>query len=83
LCGVHCINTLLQGPFMTEWDLAKIAQELDAMERNLMASQGVDTKDFLKYAAEESGNVAGDGMFSIQVRICPQSCTKKSRCSAK
>jgi Ataxin-3 len=72
LCGVHCINTLLQGPYMTEWDLAKIAQELDALERNLMASQGVDTQDFIKFAAEESGNVARDGMFSIQVRTRQQ-----------
>lgn len=32
-----------------------------------MASQGVNTQDFIKFAAEESGNVRGDGMFSIQV----------------
>jgi Ataxin-3 len=54
---------------VTEWDLAMIAQELDALEHSLMASQGVDTADFLKFAAEESGNVARDGMFSIQVGL--------------
>lgn len=69
LCGVHCVNSLLQGPFFSEWDLAKIAQDLDALERSLMASHGVNTPDFIKYAAEDSGNVARDGMFSIQVRV--------------
>lgn len=44
-----------------------MAQDLDELERRLMSSQGVNTPDFLKYAAEESGNVARDGMFSIQV----------------
>ena len=70
LCGVHCLNTLLQGPMFTEWDLAKVAQDLDAMEHKLMASQGMHTSDFIKYAAEDSGNVASDGMFSIQASSC-------------
>jgi ataxin-3 len=33
LCGVHCINTLLQGRYVNEVELAGIAQELDALER--------------------------------------------------
>lgn len=69
LCGVHCVNSLLQGPLFNEWDLAKMAQELDEKERTLMASHGMNTPEFIKYAAEESGNVARDGMFSIQVRF--------------
>lgn len=69
LCGVHCVNSLLQGPFFNEWDLAKIAQDFDDLERSLMASNGTNTADFIKYAAEDSGNVARDGMFSIQVRL--------------
>jgi ataxin-3 len=24
LCGVHCINTLLQGPYLNELDLAQV-----------------------------------------------------------
>jgi ataxin-3 len=24
LCGVHCINTLLQGPYFNELDLAQV-----------------------------------------------------------
>ena len=67
LCGVHCLNTLLQGQFISEWDLAKIAHEFDALEANLMGQQGMNTPDYIKFAAEGSGNVARDGMFSIQV----------------
>lgn len=36
MCGVHCINSLLQGPFYNEVELANIALELDAKERELM-----------------------------------------------
>lgn len=32
-----------------------------------MAESGLDTEDFLRYAAEGSGNVDASGMFSIQV----------------
>jgi hypothetical protein len=71
---VHAINTLLQGPIMNEWSLAKIAQDLDALELSLMASQGLDTEDYKRFAAEESGNVAGSGMFSIQVRLIWYGC---------
>lgn len=67
LCGVHCLNTLLQGPYFTELDLAEIAHQLDALERQVMEESGVDSVDYLKYMAEDSGNVAADGMFSIQV----------------
>jgi Josephin len=80
LCGVHCLNTLLQGPYFSEWDLSAIAQKLDELERKLMGQRGFDTPDFVKFAAEGSGNVARDGMFSIQVcehsffmyGMCPQ-----------
>ncbi|GLC57851.1 hypothetical protein PLESTB_001280800 [Pleodorina starrii] len=58
LCGVHCLNTLLQGPYFNEIDLAQIAQGLDELERALVGEGGL---------GEASGNVAMDGMFSIQV----------------
>jgi ataxin-3 len=32
-----------------------------------MAEEGVESADFLKFLAEDSGNVAGDGNFSVQV----------------
>lgn len=65
---MHCLNALLQGPYINEWDLASIAHEFDEMEAQLMGQQGLDTPEYLKFAAEGSGNVARDGMFSIQVR---------------
>ena len=67
LCGQHALNSLLQGPYFTAGDLTAIAVELDERERNLMRESGVESADFLKYMAEDSGNAAVDGNFSIQV----------------
>nr|XP_043621444.1 ataxin-3 homolog [Erigeron canadensis] len=58
LCAVHCVNTVLQGPFFSEIDLAALASDLDQRE-NQMLSQ-----DFV---SQESHNVSMDGDFSIQV----------------
>ena len=35
LCGVHCLNNLLQGPFFDAVSLSEIALRLDDMEKNL------------------------------------------------
>ena len=62
LCAVHCINSILQGPFYTEvrWldfdetlklSLAEIARELDSQEKELLMGQGTESKDFLNYIA--------------------------------
>ena len=55
LCGVHCINSLLQGiccfdagPYFDEISLSQIALELDRKEHELMAEQGM-TNDLLKF----------------------------------
>ena len=55
LCGVHCINSLLQGislinlgPFFDEIKLSEIALELDRQEHELMKEQGM-TDDYIKY----------------------------------
>jgi len=66
LCGVHCLNTLLQRPAFTEIELAKLAAELDDKEREVMALAG-DTKEYRKFLSEESSNVGDDGNFSLQV----------------
>lgn len=66
LCGQHCLNNLLQGPYFSAPDLAQIAEELDAKERSHMLENGIDTHT-LKYLSEASGNVSDDGNFSIQV----------------
>ncbi|PSS34623.1 Ataxin-3 like [Actinidia chinensis var. chinensis] len=61
LCAVHCVNTVLQGPFFSEFDLAALASDLDRKERQMMLEGGHD------FAPEESHNVSLDGDFSIQV----------------
>ncbi|CAI9766234.1 unnamed protein product [Fraxinus pennsylvanica] len=62
LCAVHCANTVLQGPFFSEFDLAALASDLDRTERQMML--GSATGDFLPHL---SHNVSLDGDFSIQV----------------
>lgn len=67
LCGVHAVNSLLQGPYFSAIRFAEIAQALDARERELMFSQGVNTPDAIRFAAAESSNVDASGNFSISV----------------
>jgi hypothetical protein len=62
LCGVHCINTLLQGPIFSEVDLAHIGHELDQLERAVLGDAGAAA------AAGTSTNLDESGMFSVQVR---------------
>jgi ataxin-3 len=77
LCAVHCVNTALQGPFFSEFDLAALAADLDRRERQVML-QGVEAAaaaataagDFLA-EGEGSHNVSLGGDFSIQVRRFP------------
>ncbi|CAN8268104.1 unnamed protein product [Cochlearia groenlandica] len=77
LCAVHCVNTVLQGPFFSEIDLAAVASDLDGKERQVMlegvassaadesaAGEGFSSGDFY---SEESHNVSLGGDFSIQV----------------
>ncbi|KAL3931541.1 MAG: hypothetical protein SGPRY_001082 [Prymnesium sp.] len=66
LCGQHCLNNLLQGPYFTEVDLAIIAQELDAKEVELMMENGED-EETRRFKAQGSQNVGDDGNFSVQV----------------
>ena len=66
LCGQHCLNNLLQGPYFTEDALAELALELDAREEALMLSEGV-TADARRFLDAPSGNVDESGNFSIQV----------------
>ncbi len=45
----------------------QIALDLDGREQEMMAASGVDGIDYLRFMQQESGNVASDGNFSIQV----------------
>lgn len=65
MCGVHCINALLQGPYFDEVTMSNIALALDQREKALMEEAGLASKDFLKYMQEGSSNVADDGNYSI------------------
>jgi len=57
LCGQHCLNNLLGGPYFTEFQLAEVAQELDAREAELMLAGGAGTEDARRFMAQPSGNV--------------------------
>ena len=57
LCGLHCLNSLVQAPLFTEVSLGEIGVELDKQEQNLLGGQKVYTN------VNESGN------FSLQVLI--------------
>eukprot|EP00931_Biecheleriopsis_adriatica_P103266 TRINITY_DN78125_c0_g1_i1.p1 TRINITY_DN78125_c0_g1~~TRINITY_DN78125_c0_g1_i1.p1 ORF type:complete len:464 (+),score=122.67 TRINITY_DN78125_c0_g1_i1:75-1394(+) len=65
LCGVHCLNNLLQGPYFGPGDLAEIGVQLDHQEQALVRqnSQG-DAPEAKPYNVDSS---ADGGNFSIQV----------------
>lgn len=59
LCGQHCLNNLLQGPYFSAVELSEIALELDRKERQLAGP--------MEYRSQ---NVDDSGNFSIQVLRC-------------
>lgn len=70
LCAVHCVNTVLQGPFFSEFDLAALAADLDRKERQMLMEgnrEGGVTEDLIAFDTQESQNVSLGGDFSIQV----------------
>ena len=60
LCGVHCCNNLLQGPYCDSQLLAKIARDLDKQEKALGLDVGFSF-------SSGSHNVDATGNFSIAV----------------
>lgn len=50
LCGVHCLNNLLQGPYFGAVELMEIALDLDRKEKELMAELGTDTPEYEAFA---------------------------------
>ena len=55
LCGVHCLNSLLQAPYFDPVTLSEIGLRLDEMERKLLGDNA------------EHANVDDDGNYNIQV----------------
>ena len=49
MCGVHCINALLQGPYFDEVSMSNIALSLDQKEKEIMAESGLTSATYLKY----------------------------------
>lgn len=69
MCGLHCVNALLQGPVFNEVSMAQIAQQLDQQERELMGGQlasGGNSGGGVG-ADNNSYNVANSGNYSLQV----------------
>ena len=66
MCGVHCVNALLQGPYFDEVAMGQIAMKLDEDEKKLM---GNDANEVMREGGLRKGltshNVAMDGNFSI------------------
>ncbi|KAI3744529.1 hypothetical protein L1987_57612 [Smallanthus sonchifolius] len=56
LCVVHCVNTVLLGPFFSEFDLATLASDLDQREQQMML-EGSATTGGDAFWPEESFNV--------------------------
>ena len=72
LCGVHCLNSLLQGPIFTQVDLNKFAAELDKEESALLtAEQKASQPRSMTISSlsnrPQSHNVDDTGNFSLGV----------------
>lgn len=69
MCGLHCINALLQGPIFDEVSMSEIARALDEEERALLGDLASGGNMGGGVGADGSGshNVANSGNYSIQV----------------
>jgi len=73
LCGVHCLNNLLQGPRFGPGDLAEIGVELDQVEKELLTAgattQGAESSESapVEHRPYNVDSSADGGNFSIQV----------------
>ena len=65
LCGLHCLNSLLQGPYFDEISLSQVGIELEKQERALLGNENVLV--YLLIHQSDYENVGLDGNFNIQV----------------
>ncbi len=56
MCGLHCINALLQGPYFNEVSMSQVALDLDQKERQIMAEAGYQSKDYQKFMQVRANN---------------------------
>jgi ataxin-3 len=62
LCGVHCLNMLLQGPHFDPFSLGEIAQSLDQLEQELYKEDSeFEVKPKVSYNCDDDGN------YNVQV----------------
>ena len=59
MCGLHAINSILQGPTFHEGTLSEIANRLDQAEKALLEDPSMEK--------QASINVSYDGNYNIQV----------------
>lgn len=62
LCGLHCLNSLLQGPYFDPFSMAEIAQQLDDLEKKLYEEDPSSIAD-----QKPVGNVDDTGNYNVQV----------------
>ena len=70
MCGLHCVNALLQGPVFNEVTMAQIAMQLDQEEMALMGGNtafGGNMGGGIGADGTSSHNVANSGNYSLQV----------------
>jgi len=60
LCGLHCLNNVLQAPIYDEISLSEIAIDIERLESQLTGVYEVP-------AADQNNNVSLDGNFNVQV----------------
>lgn len=63
LCGLHCLNSLVQGPLFNESNLCTIALELDQIERSILG----DGEGTPSSQQDGTNNIANDGNYNVQV----------------
>ena len=63
MCALHCINSILQGPYVDEFRLSRIAHEIDELENKLLKEESKCSVA----GRSVSQNVSDDGFFSIMV----------------
>ncbi|CAA9991057.1 ataxin-3, putative [Plasmodium knowlesi strain H] len=81
MCGLHCINAILQGPHYSEDVVATIGREIDEKEREfLKSSGGAGENDMNELMRRNSSNVLDDGFINISVLI---ECLRRKNISVK
>ncbi|ANQ10972.1 Uncharacterized protein PCOAH_00054150 [Plasmodium coatneyi] len=81
MCGLHCINAILQGPHYSEDVVAAIGREIDEKEREFLRCSGAAGETGMNdLMRRNSSNVLDDGFINISVLI---ECLRRKNISVK